>query len=266
MIREDKQRSLYVERIGRWITMVPMILGLLIFLPLTGIGAENEQGPTTAQDSSKSTSPETTPQTSSGTTEVYLSLSVIGSNPVNRPLKLEGDAFPGATVGGGLGAGIKAGAFPAAWGGYVGLEGEFYGINGDVNALQSTVGGVTRSARATLNVFNTMVNILFRYPGEIIQPYVGAGVGLSGGFARDLNIQHSQLGNVNENAGDAAFAFQLIGGVRANVGDRWFLFSEYKYFGANYNWQSELPNGANGPAFSLNYRTHLVSGGIGLRF
>jgi hypothetical protein len=35
---------------------------------------------------------------------------------------------------------------------------------------------------------------------------------------------------------------------------------------ANYKWESELPNGAGGPSFSLPFRTHIISGGVGFSF
>ena len=87
-----------------------------------------------------------------------------------------------------------------------------------------------------------------------------------GGFARDLNLQHSTIGTVHENAADGAFAYQFLGGVRANVTERMFLFTEYKYFVANYQWESEVANGARGPSFTMNYRAHIISGGIGFTF
>ncbi len=147
-----------------------------------------------------------------------------------------------------------------------GVEGELSGLTGKVNAPTATTGGVTRSANFRLQSINAMANLLLRYPGEIIQPYIGVGAGLSGGFARDLNLQHSTIGVIRENAADGAFAYQFLGGVRANVNERVFLFTEYKYFVANYPWESELANGAHGPSFTLNYRTHIISGGFGFRF
>jgi hypothetical protein len=51
-----------------------------------------------------------------------------------------------------------------------------------------------------------------------------------------------------------------------NVTDRLFLFSEYKYVVANYKWESEVAGGAGGPSFSLPFRTHIVSGGVGFCF
>jgi opacity protein-like surface antigen len=199
-------------------------------------------------------------------TELYISLFMQGSLPSDRALKLADDPYTNTSVQGGLGGGVKVGLFPAFARKVVGFELELSGLTGKVEAPALTTGGVTRSASARLNQINAMGNVLFRYPGEILQPYVGVGAGLSGGFARSLNLQNSSIGFVNENAGDGAFAYQLIGGARANLTDHLFVFTEYKYFVANYQWESELPNGAHGPSFTLNYRAHILSGGLGFRF
>lgn len=109
-----------------------------------------------------------------------------------------------------------------------------------------------------------MVNVLARYPGEIIQPYVGVGIGVSGGQLSDANIQvaSSQL---TGKAGDGAGAFQFLGGVRAYVTKMIFLFGEYKYFAANYKWESEgISTGS--PSVNFDFRTQIVSGGIGISF
>jgi opacity protein-like surface antigen len=199
-------------------------------------------------------------------TEFYVSLYMQGSHPLNRPIRLQDDPFTNTDVRGGLGGGLKVGIFPALTGRMVGLEAELSGPDGKVDAPTATTGGVTRSANFRLQSINVMANLLLRYPGEVIQPYIGVGAGVSGGFARDLNLQSSSIGVIRENAADGAFAYQFIGGIRANVTDRLFLFTEYKYFVANYQWESEFPNGSHGPSFTLNYRAHLMSGGLGFRF
>ena len=167
-------------------------------------------------------------------TEIYVSIYMQGSRPLNRPVRLQEDPFTNTDVQGGLGGGLKIGFFPAFAGRYLGLEAELSGLDGKVNAPTATNGGVTRSANFRLQSINAMANLLLRYPGDTIQPYVGIGAGISGGFARDLNIQHSTIGVVHENAADGAFAYQLLGGIRANVTDRMLLFTEYKYLVANY--------------------------------
>lgn len=198
--------------------------------------------------------------------EFYASLYMQGSYPVNRPVRLQDDPYTNTDVKGGLGGGLKIGMFPAFTGRMVGLEAEISGLDGKVDAPSRTTGGITRSASFRLQSINAMANVLLRYPGKVIQPYIGIGAGLSGGFARDLNLQHSSTGVIRENAADGAFAYQFLGGVRANVSDRVFIFTEYKYFLANYQWESEFADGSHGPSFTLNYRTHIISGGLGFRF
>ncbi|MBS0169045.1 MAG: outer membrane beta-barrel protein [Nitrospira sp.] len=199
-------------------------------------------------------------------TEWYVSLYMQGSHPLNRPLRFQEDPFANTDVQGGLGGGLKIGFFPAFTGRVIGLEADLSGLDGKVNAPVTTIGGVTRSANFRLQSINVMANLLLRYPGDVVQPYIGVGAGLSGGFARDLNLQQSAIGVVRENAADGAFAYQFIGGLRANVGESLFLFTEYKYFVANYQWESEFANGSRGPSFTLNYRTHLIAGGLGFHF
>jgi opacity protein-like surface antigen len=246
---------------NRFVQVGALVVGVLITLAYPAIGS---------YEKSKSASASVA-KTNEGTareekSEIYLGLFMMGNNPSNRSLKFEDDPYTNTNVGGGLGGGFKIGVFPAFTGRIVGLEAELAGFTGNVDAPQATSGGVTRSAHFRLNLINAMTNLLFRYPGKIVQPYLGMGVGISGGFARSLNVQNSSVGTITENAGDGAFAYQFIGGARVNVNQNWFLFSEYKYFVANYKWESEVAGGAPGPSFSLPFRTHIVAGGVGFRF
>jgi opacity protein-like surface antigen len=233
---------------------------------LFGAGVSAALAANPAASASKAPAPGADVTPAQDKTEFYVSLYMQGSYPLNRPVSLQDDPFTNTDVQGGLGGGLKFGIFPAITGRIVGLEAELSGLDGRVDAPTATAGGVTRSANFRLQSINAMANLLLRYPGEVIQPYLGVGAGVSGGFARDLNLQSSTIGVIRENAADGAFAYQFIGGIRANVSDRLFLFTEYKYFVANYQWESEFPNGAHGPSFTLNYRTHLISGGLGFRF
>lgn len=237
---------------------------------LTGLFLQAQSSVSLAADPTSSTAKSPAASTAvkqeEAKTEIYVSFFMQGSRPLNRPARLQEDPFTNTDVQGGLGGGLKVGFFPAFAGRYVGLEAELSGLDGKVNAPAATTGGVTRSANFRLQSINAMANLLLRYPGDVMQPYIGLGAGLSGGFARDLSLQHSTIGVVHENAADGAFAYQLIGGVRANVSDRVFLFTEYKYFVANYQWESEFANGSHGPSFTLNYRAHIIAGGLGFSF
>lgn len=242
--------------------LAAFIVSCSLFVTGHAVASAAEPAPSAAK--APSTSPEAKQEGEK--TEFYVGVYLQGSRPLNRPVRLQEDPFTNTDVQGGLGGGLKVGIFPAFAGRFVGLEADLSGLDGKVNAPSATTGGVTRSANFRLQSINVMANVLLRYPGETIQPYIGIGAGVSGGFARDLNLQHSTIGTVHENAADGAFAYQFLGGVRANVTERMFLFTEYKYFVANYQWESEVANGARGPSFTMNYRAHIVSGGIGFTF
>lgn len=110
-----------------------------------------------------------------------------------------------------------------------------------------------------------MLNVLARYPGDVLQPYIGAGIGVSYAKLGDLNLQ-SSTGSSTGEARDAFFAYQFLAGMRAYVHRNVYLFGEYKYFGSTYNWESEVSGAGTGPDTSLNFRTHIVAGGIGVSF
>lgn len=232
---------------------------------MIGLGS-SAMGATEKSEPVRAIAPSTQAQASKERSEVYMGLFMMGNFPSNRALKFENDPYPNTDVGGGLGGGLKVGVYPTLTNRIIGVEAELSGFNAKVDAPQTISGGVTRRADFRLNVFNAMANLMLRYPGNVLQPYLGVGAGISGGFARNLNVHNSTMGTINENAADGAFAYQLIGGARINVSERFFLFSEYKYFVANYKWESELPNGSGGPSFSLPFRTHIVAGGVGFNF
>jgi opacity protein-like surface antigen len=142
--------------------------------------------------------------------------------------------------------------------GVFGLEGELFGFGGRLNQRIAGVSG----AVASLASVNSMVNLLVRYPGSVIQPYIGVGGGVSLGYLDATSIQ-SGLVEIRGKSDDVTLAFQLIGGLRAYVSDKVYLFGEYKYFGTKYSWPSE---GAGDPETSLSFRAHIVAAGFGVSF
>ena len=129
----------------------------------------------------------------------------------------------------------------------------------------TTPDGAFPSADAKLRVLNAMFNLLARYPGDVLQPYVGAGIGVSFGTLDDINLQ-TNTGASSGKARDAALAVQFLAGMRAYMSKQTFLFGEYKYFGSNYKWESEVAGGGAGPDTTLNFRTHMVAAGLGVSF
>ena len=107
-----------------------------------------------------------------------------------------------------------------------------------------------------------MYNLILRYPGDHVQPYIGAGAGSSTGFLYNVNIQNGNS-NLSGTSADWTFAYQFLGGVRTFVTKQLFLFGEYKYYVAKYSWDSE---GTGNTKVKLDLQTHLVSGGLGWSF
>lgn len=199
-------------------------------------------------------------------TQAYLAPYLLGTFPIDKNLSIGGsgfvnETFRGTNIKSSGGGGIKAGVYPGMMGGVLGLEGEFFGHGG---ALK-TARGAFPSADANLLVVNGMVNILARYPGDVLQPYVGAGAGASLAHLRDINF-HTSTGSFSGKAGDVAFAYQFLAGMRAHLNKKVYLFGEYKYFGSAYDWKSESSSGVSGPITSLTFRTHIVALGLGVTF
>ncbi|MBL8044298.1 MAG: outer membrane beta-barrel protein [Nitrospira sp.] len=199
-------------------------------------------------------------------TEAYFAPYLLGTFPIDNNLSIGGngganETFRGTNIRGSGGAGLKAGVYPGAMGGVLGLEGEFFGHGGKLK----TPGGTFPHADADLLVLNWMVNVMARYPGEVLQPYVGAGAGASLANLRDITLQTSS-GTMTGKAGDVAFAYQFLAGMRTYVNKNVYLFGEYKYFGSTYDWKSESSSGVSGPTTSLTFRTHIVALGLGLTF
>jgi opacity protein-like surface antigen len=194
--------------------------------------------------------------------DLLLSGHVIGVFPRDKGLSVGGSAMPNAEVTGTIGAGIKFDVYPWFTKMLVGAEIETFGLGASVRAPRTTSGGVTTQGQANLIAISTMYNLMLRYPGERIQPYIGAGAGSSTGFIYNVNIQSGNSG-LSGSSGDWTFAYQFLGGVRAFVTKKLFLFGEYKYYVAKYSWDSE---GTGNAKLKLDFQTHLVSGGIGWAF
>ena len=194
--------------------------------------------------------------------DLLLSGHVLGMFPRDEGLSVGGNRISNTDVRGTIGAGIKFDIYPWFTKKIVGAEIEAFGLGGSVRAPQTTSGTGTTQAQGSLIAITTMYNLMLRYPGETIQPYIGAGVGSSTGILYNANIQSGNVG-LSGTSWDLAFAYQFLGGVRAFVTKKLFLFGEYKYFVTNYSWDSE---GAGNQRIKLDFQTHIVSGGIGWSF
>ena len=194
--------------------------------------------------------------------DLYLSGHVMGLFPQDKDLSVGGNRISNTDVRGTIGAGIKFDIYPWFTKNIVGAEIEVFGLGGSVRAPRTTSGTGTTQAQGSLIAITTMYNLMLRYPGETIQPYIGAGVGSSTGILYNANIQSENVG-LSRTSGDLAFAYQFLGGVRGFVTKQLFLFGEYKYFVTKYSWDS---GGASNQRVKLDFQSQIVSGGIGWSF
>ena len=185
------------------------------------------------------------------TADVDVGLYILGAFPSDQALFAQGGSPSDTRIRNGAGAGIKAVVFPHGLGNIVGIGLESFGHGSEISFSSPVNAG--SAADTNLWVFSTMVNLTLRYPVNVFVPYIGVGGGYSSGVLTHANIPGR---SDRDFEGSWAFASQFFGGLQGNVTEKVFLFSEYKYFLANYHWEQ----------LALDFRSQSVSFGIGLRF
>jgi opacity protein-like surface antigen len=180
--------------------------------------------------------------------DIDLGVYALGSWPLDRQIFNQGTTVD-ASIKHGYGAGIKIALFPRALYRMLGMELE---SNGHSGAL-SFPNGSNGTARSNMIILNSMVNLIARYPGELVRPYIGVGAGWSSSALVDPNI----AGRSDKDFDSAhALAYQYIGGLQFLLTPKLFVFSEYRYFSANYHWDG----------LAVDFRSHYGLAGVGLRF
>ena len=185
------------------------------------------------------------------TADVEVGLYALGAFPSDQGLFAQGGNPSDTRITNGAGAGIKAAVFPHDLGNIIGIGLEYSGHGSEISFSSPVNAGA--AASTNLWVFNSMVNLTLRYPGKSIVPYIGVGGGYSSGVLTDPNIPGR---SDRDFEGSWAFGSQFFGGVQGNLTEKVFLFSEYKYFSANYHWKQ----------LALDFRSQYVLFGIVLRF
>jgi opacity protein-like surface antigen len=150
--------------------------------------------------------------------------------------------------------GVKAGAYPLGEKSWIGMETEFFYTNPHVKQQDVTVTGPGGSLTANLpgsrvRVATAAFNLLVRYPGTLIQPYVGAGLGIFWGRVS------GPLGT----ASDTSPGFNGLAGVRFRLLKYLTAFGEYKYNRATFDFGGDLG------LHSL-YQAHHLVGGVAFEF
>jgi opacity protein-like surface antigen len=185
------------------------------------------------------------------TADVDVGLYALGALPSDQGLFAQGSNPSDARIANGAGAGIKAAVFPHGLGNIVGIGLESFGHGSEVSFSSPASAG--SPASTNLWVFSSMVNLTLRYPGMAFVPYIGVGGGYSSGV-----LTHADIPGRSDRdfEGSWAFGSQFFGGVQGNLTEKVFLFSEYKYFSANYHWKQ----------LALDFRSQYALFGVGLRF
>jgi opacity protein-like surface antigen len=184
--------------------------------------------------------------------DVELGLYALGSWPRDEEVFNQRTTVP-ASVQQGFGAGLKAGLFPAALHRAVGLEIDSNVHNGALFFPNIATGRTNEIGRSDLLVLKTTLNVVLRYPGKSVRPYVGAGIGWATGVLLNPNI----AGRDDQDLDDTrAFGHQFLGGTQLLFSQKVFLFAEYRYFSANFHWRS----------LAVDFRDHNALVGVGLRF
>ena len=185
--------------------------------------------------------------------DVYLGLYVLGSFPSDRNANVMGMNVPNTSVSNGAGGGLKVGIFPDITRRMVGVELEYFGSFSSISFPFSSGAGPGAVASTNLAVLNSMANLIIRYPGKVIQPYVGIGGGLSDGILFSADIP----GRADRDFDPSyTFGYQFLAGFQSNMTEKTYLFGEYKRFAANYHWEG----------LSLDFRAQYALVGIGIRF
>jgi opacity protein-like surface antigen len=185
------------------------------------------------------------------TADVDFGLYALGAFPSDQGLVAQGRNPSDTRIANGAGAGIKVVVFPHSLGNIIGIGLESFGHGSEVSFSSPVNAGSVVSTN--LWVFSSMVNLTLRYPGETFIPYIGVGGGYSSGV-----LTHADIPGRSDRdfEGSWAFGHQFFGGLQGNLTEKVFLFSEYKYFLANYHWEQ----------LALDFRSQYVSVGVGLRF
>lgn len=195
--------------------------------------------------------------------DVEISISALGSWPRDQDMFNQGTTVD-ASIQQGFGAGLKVGLFPAALKRIAGLEMDS-NMHGAALAFPNIANGRNNeTSRSDLLIINTTFNLILRYPGERIRPYLGAGIGWSHGTLLNPNI----AGRDDKDFDSArAFTHQFLGGAQVVLYPHVplfntqqtvaiFLFGEYRYLSSNYHWEG----------LAIDFRTHYGLLGAGLRF
>lgn len=135
---------------------------------------------------------------------------------------------------------------------YFGVETEAYTTTPSIKQQAVTVSGIPIGTQpgSHMRVTTWAFNLVYRYPGAIVQPYAGVGVGVFFG----------QLSNVAGSSLSVSPGLNVLAGLRVHVTPQVALFGEYKFNNTRLHFKD-----ADADA-SGRYTAHLFVFGMGYHF
>lgn len=104
---------------------------------------------------------------------------------------------------------------------YFGVETEAYSLTPQIKQQAVAINGIPSGviSGSQLRVTTWAANVVYRYPGEIVQPYAGAGIG----------VFMAQASNATGSDTSLSPGLNLQAGLRVMVTKQVSLFGEYKF-------------------------------------
>lgn len=144
---------------------------------------------------------------------------------------------------------------------------DWFGFAADFSYFQTEAKGTVGDGKADIYVIPMTALVMFRYPGEMVQPYVGLGGGL---FISNLEQKFdTTVGGqpISGNFSDTAYSggFDLRAGLAIKFLERFAVFAEGRYIFVNNVEYKEVVNGVEVTA-ELDYEVLFALLGISFRF
>ena len=161
------------------------------------------------------------------------------------------------------------GLFGAKIGGYLRnsyIGGEVEGFYTSLSTPEQTLivtgpGGSAsfRNASGSQDVWAGAINLLLRYPGKVVQPYIGVGLAV-------VHLSGPSDSSVASTSGGAtAPGLNALVGVRAKVSEHFSVFGEFKYVYASFELKDVVP-GVPGVGAEMNLSMPAAVAGVAWHF
>ncbi|MBW7957687.1 MAG: porin family protein [Deltaproteobacteria bacterium] len=149
--------------------------------------------------------------------------------------------------------GIAAGAKIGWMARVAGLELDFNWHESDLDEITADSFGV--GVDAEMKVYSATANLIFRYPGETIRPYIGAGGGYFRGKINNVGVQDETFAGDD----DEEWGWQALAGIDFLVTPSISLFAEYKYSRVDFSFGGEIE-------VDIDYEVSQAYGGVSYHF